>query len=389
MTGKIVLKLKEVTLNFSMKIKSFVFRLFIVTALGWMLPSGFAATTNIVKIGNYFFNATNITINVGDSITWSNTSLTAHDTTQQTNLWNSPQLAQGATFTFKFTNAGYYPYICALHIVSHPEQTGTVSVVTAPNLPPTVLITNPPDGTVFTAPASVTIQASASDSDGSVTNVQFLVGSTVISNRTAAPYAATTNGLPAGNYTLTAIASDNIGAKATNSVSIIVNNLPTVAITNPVPNASFQVPATFAIGASASDSDGTVTNVQFSVNGSVIGNDTTSPYSATASSLTAGNYTLAAVASDNLGGKATNSISISVTNPPPTAVTILNPVFNGSSFSFSFATQVGYTYSGQVTPSLNPISWFTFTNLSGNGSVVQVTDSPLANSTRYYRVKAQ
>jgi len=185
------------------------------------------------------------------------------------------------------------------------------------------------------------------------------------------------------------MASDNKGGRATNSVSIIVNNLPTVAITNPVPNASFQAPATFAIGASASDSDGTVTNVQFSVNGSVIGNDTTSPYSATASSLTAGSYTLAAAASDNLGGKATNSISINVTNPPPTAVTILNPVFNGSSFSFSFATQVGYTYSGQVTPSLNPISWFTFTNLSGNGSVVQVTDSPLTNSTRYYRVKAQ
>jgi len=64
-------------------------------------------------------------------------------------------------------------------------------------------------------------------------------------------------------------------------------------------------------------------------------------------------------------------------------------LINGSKFLFTLSTQTGYTYSGQVTPSLNPISWFTFTNLSGNGSVVQVTDSPLTNSTRYYRVKAQ
>ncbi len=52
---------------------------------------------------------------------------------------------------------------------------GTI-IVAAANVPPTVTITNPASGTVFAAPASVTIQASASDSDGTVTNVQFLVG---------------------------------------------------------------------------------------------------------------------------------------------------------------------------------------------------------------------
>jgi len=98
---------------------------------------------------------------------------------------------------------------------------------------------------------------------------------------------------------------------------------------------------------------------------------------------------LTAIASDNVGAKATNNISISVTNPPPSPVTILNPTFNGNSFSFSFATQIGYIYSGQFTASLNPTNWFTFTNLTGDGSVVRVTDSPLTNSTRYYRVEAQ
>ena len=48
-------------------------------------------------------------------------------------------------------------------------------IVTAANVPPTVAITNPASGAVFAAPASVTIQASAADSDGTVTNVQFLL----------------------------------------------------------------------------------------------------------------------------------------------------------------------------------------------------------------------
>jgi len=102
--------------------------------------------------------------------------------------------------------------------------------VIAPNNPPTVLITNPPNGTVFTAPANVTIQASASD-DVSVTNVQFLVGSIVLGNDTTRPYSAVTNGLSAGSYTLSAVASDNLGAKATNSISITVTNPPPSAVT--------------------------------------------------------------------------------------------------------------------------------------------------------------
>ena len=280
-----------------MKRNHIFLRTLVIAALVGLPALASFAATKVVTIGNYWFSPTNITINPGDTIVWSNIVLTAHDTTSSSGLWSSAQLAQNRTFSYTFTNAGNYPYICAVHIVAHPEQTGTVSVASSGNLPPSVLITNPPSGTVFTAPANVTMQASASD-DVSVTNVQFLVGSTILANDTAAPYAATTNGLPAGSYTLTAIASDNAGAKATNSVSISVKN-------SPLP------------------------------------------------------------------------------------VTILSPTLSGNAFSFAFATQVGYTYSGQFTPSLNPVTWFTFTNLSGNGSVVGVTDFSLTNSERYYRVGAQ
>jgi chitinase len=87
-----------------------------------------------------------------------------------------------------------------------------------------VTITNPLDNATLSAPANVTIQASASDPDagGSVTNVQFLVGSAVLTNQTTAPFSAATNNLAAGSYTLWAVASDNNGVKNTNAVTINV-----------------------------------------------------------------------------------------------------------------------------------------------------------------------
>jgi plastocyanin len=107
------------------------------------------AATNVVLIGNYFFNPTNLTINVGDTVLWTNTtaSTITHDTTS-TNAafsWASGDLTSTKrTFSLVFTNAGTFPYMCARHVLAplpgnrHPEQTGTVSVVSA-NVPPAFL----------------------------------------------------------------------------------------------------------------------------------------------------------------------------------------------------------------------------------------------------------
>ncbi len=121
------------------------------------------------------------------------------------------------------------------------------STPSAANNPPSVALTSPTNGTILAAPANVLIQASAADSDGSVTNVQFLVGTTVLTNVAAAPFSATAKNLAAGNYTLTAIASDNGGAKATNSVNLSVVtpvplNLSSLGLTAPA-NFRFTYPA--------------------------------------------------------------------------------------------------------------------------------------------------
>ena len=88
--------------------------------------------------------------------------------------------------------------------------------VTAPvNVPPTVAITNPTDGSTATAPFTGTILVDASDRDGTITKVEFFANGTLVGTDTQAPYSLTVSNLSAGVYNLTAKATDNQGATTT------------------------------------------------------------------------------------------------------------------------------------------------------------------------------
>jgi hypothetical protein len=124
---------------------------------------------------------------------------------------------------------------------------------------------------------------------------------------------------------------------------------PTISITNPVSGAVFGAPATVSIGASASVSSGTVTNVQFFTNGVSLKSVTTAPFIVTAGNLAAGAYALKAVATA-AGISATSSVvNITVLSPP--TVSITNPV-SGAVFAAPANVSIGATAtaaSGTVT----------------------------------------
>lgn len=90
------------------------------------------------------------------------------------------------------------------------------------NARPAVNITTPEDGQQFTAPATVSITATASDSDGSVTKVEFYNGTTKLGEDTSSPYAFTWNDVAKGSYTVVVKAIDNSGASGTASRNISV-----------------------------------------------------------------------------------------------------------------------------------------------------------------------
>jgi hypothetical protein len=100
------------------------------------------------------------------------------------------------------------------------------------NQAPSVTITNPANGALFQPGATITINASAIDNDGTVTNVAFYAGLTKLGDDTSAPFSFTWNGVPQGNYTLTAVATDNSGASRTSpGVDITVNTFQIVPVT--------------------------------------------------------------------------------------------------------------------------------------------------------------
>jgi hypothetical protein len=95
------------------------------------------------------------------------------------------------------------------------------------NNPPAVTITAPQNGATYTAPANVTIEATATDSDGSVASVTFYRDGNVLGTDASAPFSFDWTGVAAGTYSLTAVAMDNLGAQAQSpAVSITVNAPP-------------------------------------------------------------------------------------------------------------------------------------------------------------------
>ena len=178
-----------------------------------------------------------------------------------------------------------------------------------PNVLPTVALTAPVANARFTAPASIAIAANASDSDGTIAKVEFYSGSTLIGSSSSAPYTATWSNVGSGSYSITAKATDNVGGVAVSAaapITVVNNALPTVVLTAPGPGGQYFAPATIALSASATDSDGTIASVQFYANGSLIGTSTAAPYGMVWDGVAGGTYSLTAKATDNVGGMATS-----------------------------------------------------------------------------------
>jgi plastocyanin len=178
-----------------------------------------APTVVTVGSGGLLFTPKIVNIPTGGQIIWQ-WATGNHTVTSSNNAWTSTTVqSAGTSFTNTFNTPGTYGYYCGPH--KNLGMVGEVVVGAVPQ-PPTVAITNPVAGEVFAEPASVTIQASTSDGSGTVTSVQFLVGTNVVAIGTSPPFAAVTNNLPAGNYSLFAIATDSNGLSATNQVAVSV-----------------------------------------------------------------------------------------------------------------------------------------------------------------------
>lgn len=195
-----------------------------------------------------------------------------------------------------------------------------VNVSVLASVPPTVSITAPAAAASFDALASITITADAADGDGSVSLVEFFNGGTKLGEDATAPYSYDWTGVISGSYSLTVKATDNAATTTTSaavaiSVTNVDNATPTVVITSPSDNAAVAPAVPLTLNATASDTDGVIAKVEFFDGATLLGEDTTAPYSFTIAALASGAHTFTAKATDNDAGMTTSSI-VNVTGDP-------------------------------------------------------------------------
>jgi RHS repeat-associated protein len=231
--------------------------------------------------------------------------------------------ATAAPFSATFTPAAGSHSLTAVATDNLGRSTTSAAVSIRSDAAPTVSITSPASGTVFASPASFTIAATAADSDGTISKVEFFDGATLVATATAAPYSVSLANVAPGTHGYTARATDNNGAvTASAAVSVIVNTLPTVSLTSPAAGASFNAPASIALAADAADADGTVAKVDFYQGTTLLGTATAAPYGFAWTNVGSGSYSLTAVATDNRGGTASSAaVAITVNAAPSVSIT--------------------------------------------------------------------
>ncbi|CAM3878590.1 glycoside hydrolase family 48 protein [Kibdelosporangium persicum] len=107
---------------------------------------------------------------------------------------------------------------------------GTACV--GPNAAPSVQLTSPVDNSSYALQTAIPLAATASDTDGSISKVEFYAGTTLVGTDTTSPYEASWTGAAAGQYSVTARAYDDKGlATISSPVAVRVLSAPTILAT--------------------------------------------------------------------------------------------------------------------------------------------------------------
>jgi hypothetical protein len=125
---------------------------------------------------------------------------------------------------FAGSYAGYTADVACLVSSGWNDSTASLRIRSVTNTLPAISITSPANGTSYANPASITINATASDADGAVSKVEFYNGTTKLGEDASSPYSYTWTNVGGGTYSVRAVAIDDRGGQASAQITVAVSN---------------------------------------------------------------------------------------------------------------------------------------------------------------------
>ena len=125
-----------------------------VAAFVLVLPANGLAATIAIKINTNAFSPTNVTINDGDTVKWTNADTANRQLVADSGAFASPILKPGASYSFTFNTPGTYGY----HDALKPSVRGKISVK------------GPPPSVTLGAAAPILVAGGSTTITGTVSN---------------------------------------------------------------------------------------------------------------------------------------------------------------------------------------------------------------------------
>lgn len=242
-------------------------------------------------------------------------------------MWLADVPATATSLDLAQFNLNSGNYVVFVKAVGQPSMTNKISAgasLSIPNSPPVAMLSVSP--TSGHAPLTVSASTSGSyDPDGSIasTVIDFGDGSAPVSAASASHIYTV-----AGNFTVTATITDNLGASTSKTANVTMTNQPPVAVLSVSPGSGYGPLTISADTAGSYDPDGIITasNINFGDGSSAAGPAASHTYS------TAGVYTVTATVTDNSGTSSSTSAVVTVKAPevivtsPSNGAIIISPV---------------------------------------------------------------
>ncbi len=251
------------------------------------------------------------TVKVGSSVTLNGSLSTSPDGTITSYVWDNG-FGTGQSVSKVMGVAGTFTIKLTVTDSNNNSATDTVLVTVNPNQAPTV--SAGVNQSVRFNQATINLNGSASDADGSIASLQWIQTSgtaVTITNPTSLAASFANPGVGVYGFRLTA--TDNDGASTSANVTVTV-----VANTAPVANAGADIAArknqlaTFN-GASSSDSDGTISSFSWASSAFPAPLTGAQP---TFTFINTGTFSVVLTVTDNNGATSTDTVIVTVTDAP-------------------------------------------------------------------------